>query len=360
MPGDRQDRQSEGGPDLEAILRAFGIDHWTDRPLPQRTGGETSGLTLIEVEGRCYLLRERPEVPAERGSEHVYAFGRYLAGQGIPVAAFYPSPRGEPYVNYGAGQFELQEWSADEPFTSHGAREKNWIRAAGQLLGQLHQASLHYPGAPLRWPAEAQAGGLAQGWLHFARARAQRCELPALAAAFSTLIRTWEAALPAAMMAIGTGERLPEFHIHGDYSPLHLRFGTGGIRQVLGLEASRWELRLLEVACGVFSFAGLRWDDTGDLARPLAPRGLDPERAALFLHSYGAVYPPQPGEAARLVDALTLLAPILSANGPLEDLFYEAASTEEPLAEDALARLAWAAALPGWLARARSAFAQMW
>jgi Ser/Thr protein kinase RdoA (MazF antagonist) len=352
--------RSEEWPDLATILQAFGVEHWTHLDLPERSPGMDGALARIAIAGRPYLLRERPEVPAAQGNEHVYAFGRYLAGQGLSIAACYLSPQGEPYVNCGGGAFELQEWSEDAVFASGDGREKVWISGAGELLGRLHQASLHYQGPPLRWPAEAQAGALTQGWLQFASARAQLCALPALAAAFSTLIATWEAALPAAMMAIGTGERLPELHIHGDYSPLHLRFGPAGICQILGLEASRWEKRLLEVACGVFCFAGLRWGPMSDLARPLAPRGLDPERAALFLRSYGAVYPPQPGEAARLVDALTLLAPILSANGPLEDLFYESMPAQEPQAEDALARLAWATGLPGWLARARSALAQMW
>jgi Ser/Thr protein kinase RdoA (MazF antagonist) len=345
-------------PDLEAVLQAFGIEHWTD-PGVTLSDGEP-GLLLLEVQGRRYLLRERPEVPAERGSEHAYTFGRYLAGQGIPVAACYLSPRGEPSVTCGEGEFELLEWSQGQPFASDDAREKTWISAAGELLARLHQASLHYRGQPLHWPAEVQAGGLTQGWLQFAYARAEQYEHPALAAAFSALIGAWEAALPAAMMAIGTGGQLPALHIHGDYSPLHLRFGPCGVCQVLGLEASRWEKRLLDVAGAVFSFAGLHWGGAGDLARPLAPRGLDPERASLFLRSYGAIFPPQPGEAERLVDALTLLAPILSANGPLEDLFYEAVPTEGEWAQDALARLAWAAALPDWLARARSALAQMW
>jgi Ser/Thr protein kinase RdoA (MazF antagonist) len=345
-------------PDLETIRQAFGIAHWTEQEVFPVGGG--SALILLEVEGRRYLLRERPEVPAQRGSEHACTFGRYLAGQGIPIAACYLSSRGESYVTCAGGEFELLEWSEGEPFASEDTREKTWISAAGELLARLHQASQHYPGEPLCWPTEVQAGGLTQGWLHFAHMRAQQCEIPALAAAFSILIDAWETALPAAMMAIGTGGQLPAFHIHGDYSPLHLRFSPHGVCQVLGLEASRWEKRLLEVACAVFSFAGLHWGRAGDLARPLAPRGLDPERASLFLHSYGAIFPPLPGEAERLVDALTLLAPILSANGPLEDLFYDAIPAEGVWAEDALARLAWAAALPNWLERARGAFAQMW
>ncbi len=346
--------------DLDEVMRAFGIEHWTNLGTPQYPVGGELFQVLVEVQGRRYLLRERPEGPGAQQNEHAYAFQRYLAGQGIPVAPFYLTPQGEPFVTISEDVFELQEWSEGELFDSGDAREKSWIAAAGEMLGRLHRASLRYPGSQYRWPSEVRAGGLTQGWLNFARSRAEQCEVYAISAALSTMVESWEAALPAAMMAIGTGRNLPEFHIHGDYSALNLRFSTQGICQVLGLEASRWEKRLLEVAYGVFYFAGLEWHGANGLTRPLVKRGLDPERAALFLRSYSDVYPPVPGEAALLVDALTLVAPIVTANGPLEDLFYETENIEEMLVEDVLERLAWATALPGWLARVRRSFAEMW
>ena len=66
------------------------------------------------------------------------------------------------------------------------------------------------------------------------------------------------------------------------------------------------------------------------------------------------------GEAALLVDALTLVAPIITVNGPLEDIFYADEQTEEIPIEDILERLAWATALPSWLLKVRRSFAEMW
>lgn len=346
--------------DLDEVMRAFGVEHWTNLGPPQYPVGGELFQVLVEVQGRRYLLREHPEGPIAQEGEHAYAFQRYLAGHGIPVASFYLTPQGKPSVTIGGDVFELQEWSEGELFYSGDAREKSWIAAAGEMLGRLHQVSLRYPGPQYLWPSEVQAGGLTQGWLNFARSRAEQCEVYAIAAALSTMVESWEAALPAAMMAIGTGRNLPEFHIHGDYSALNLRFSAHGIHQVLGLEASRREKRLLEVAYGVFYFAGLEWRGASGLTRPLVKRGLDPERVALFLRNYSDVYRPVPGEAALLVDALTLVAPIITANGPLEDLFYETENIEEMPVEDMLDRLAWATALPGWLARVRRSFAEMW
>jgi Ser/Thr protein kinase RdoA (MazF antagonist) len=360
MPEDEQHEEPQDLHDLNEVMRAFGVDEWTNLGLLENASNPELLQMLVEIQGQRYLLKERPEGLIASEGEHPYAFQRYLVAQGIPIAPLRLTPQGKAYASIGEETFELQEWVEGELLDSSDARERAWIAAAGEMLGRIHRASQHYPGPQYRWPSEVQAGALTQGWLNFARGQAEQCEVYALATSLTHMVEAWEAALPAAMMAIGTGHDLPEFHIHGDYSALNLRFTSRGISQVLGLEASRWEKRLLEVAYGVFSFAGLRWSNAGGLTRPLARRGLDPERAALFLRAYSAVYPPVPGEASLLVDALTLIAPIITANGPLEDLFYGSENSEELLIEDALERLAWASALPAWLARARRAFAEMW
>lgn len=346
--------------DLSELMRAFGVEQWTNLGVLETVHEGDALQMLVEIEGKRYVLRERPEgLSAQEGGHH-YAFQRYLIAQGIPFAPWRETLSGEPYALLGEDAFELQAWNEGELFATTNARAQNWISAAGEMLGRLHQASLHYPGSQYRWPSEVQAGGLTQGWLNFARGQAEQCEIYAVAAALSNLVDAWEAALPAAMMAIGSGRGLPEMHIHGDYSPLNLRFTSSGVSQVLGLEASRWEKRLLEVAYGVFSFSGLRWQPQESLTRPLVKRGLDPVRASLFLRGYASIYRPVPGEAELLVDALTLIAPIITANGPLEDLFYGAASVQDLPLEDVLERLAWATALPTWLARVRRSFAEMW
>jgi len=345
--------------DLNEIMQAFGVDTWKNLG-PLAASPDELLQIQVEIEGQRYLLRERAEglVTSEIG--YLSAFQQHLRGQGIPVAPLRLTPQGEPYVTLGEDAFELQEWVAGELFDSRDTHERAWISSAGEMLGRLHQASLRYVGPEYHWPSEVQAGGLTQGWLNFAREKAEQCEVYAIGAALSNLVDAWEAALPSAMMAIGTGRGLPAFHIHGDYSALNLRYTSRGVSQVLGLEASRWEKRLLELAYGVFYFAGLEWHADSGLTRPLVKRGIDPERASLFLRSYGTVYPAVPGEASLLVDALALVAPIVTANGPLEDIFYSSDNLEETLIEDALERLAWAAALPSWLMRVRRSFAEMW
>ena len=254
--------------DLNRVMRAFGVETWTNHGPLEGAQADDSLQLLVEVAGKRYVLRERPEGLMEQASDHHYAFQRYLLSAGIPIAPLRETSQGTFYATLGEDAFELQEWVEGELFATADTREQDWISAAGEMLGRLHQASLRYPGPQYRWPSEVQAGGLTQGWLNFARGQAEQCEVYAIAAALANLVDAWEATLPAAMMAIGTGRDLPEFHIHGDYSALNLRFTSRGVSQVLGLEASRWEKRLLEVAYGVFYFAGLRWEREASLALP--------------------------------------------------------------------------------------------
>lgn len=348
--------------DLREILHAFAIDDWQNLGPLFTSHGKLPAI-LVECQGRRYVLRERPEgliTDQQAALEHRYAFGRYLREAGIPIPSLWLAPGGAPAVTIGEDSFELVQWIDGESYTSANRHSLSRVAAAASLLARLHRASLNYPGPRYQWPSEAQAGGLVQGWLNLARQRAEQSEVYAISAALSNLVDSWEAALPAAMMAIGSVRSLPEFHIHGDYHALNLRFHGNQVSAILGLDASRWEKRILDLASALFYFAALDWRADSMLTPPLVKRGFEPQRARQFLASYGAVYPPAPGEAQVLVDALTLMAPILSINGPLEDLFFAQHYEEETLVEEVLERLAWAASLPAWLNRVRGSFAEMW
>jgi Ser/Thr protein kinase RdoA (MazF antagonist) len=357
--------QQNGGlaaEDLETIMHSFGVTTWRwEGLLPARHSAEPPGW-LVNIDGETYLLHIRPEGPDGEDRGHSYRFQRFLGLAGLPVPAVRLTPEGEPLVTLGEMQFELQRWIGGEEFLSHDRRALQWVRAAGATLGRLHQASQRFPGPVHRWPLELQAGGLVQGWLDLARRKAASTDMGALAVALEHWVEQWELALPPAMVAIGAVHELPEFHIHGDYHALHLRFDDRGVCSLFGLYASRWEKRILEVATALFSFSALDWRSEGGPTRPLVTRGLEPQRARVFLSAYGALAPPVPQEAARLADALALVAPILTINGPLEDLFFEVEEqAEETLPiEDLLERLAWASSLPGWLQRSSGALAEMW
>jgi Ser/Thr protein kinase RdoA (MazF antagonist) len=345
--------------DLNEVMHTFGVDEWSN--LGPIASPPAVQLNLqVEIQGQCYLLRERRETPAEDDSNHRYEFRNYLQQAGIPTPPLWLTPEGTPFVTIGEDAFELEQWVDGRLFSTADPRSLAWVAAAGTMLGRLHQASRRYRGPQHRWPSEVHAGALVQGWLNFARSKAEESEIYAISSALSNLVEQWEAALPAAMMAIGSVRGLPEFHIHGDYHPLNLRFDNQGVCAVLGLDASRWEKRIIELAYSLFYFSALEWRPDSKLTRPLVKRGFESERVRRFLHAYSAVYPPVPNETLVLVDALTLVTPIVSVNGPLEDVFFAEEGMEEPLIEDVLERLAWAASLPGWLEQVRHSFAEMW
>jgi len=347
--------------DLNEVLRAFGIHEWSN--LGPYAFSSSAGLNLlVDVQGQHYILRERLEGLVDEDTGHRYAFRDFLQKAGIPIPSLWLTPAGDPFVAVGVDYFELQQEPLGEIFSTKNPHSLDWVRAAGTMLACIHQASRRYPGPSHRWPSEAHIGGVVQGYLNLARSKAEEHEIAAISAALSNWCDQWEAVLPAAMVSIGSVRGLPECHIHGDYHALNLRFVGQEVSAVLNWEASRWEKRIFELAYGLFYFAALDWQPNTNVTRPLTKRGFDPERTRLFLEAYSAVYPPAPQEAAALGDALSLISPIATINGPLEDLFFapNGVASEPAVIDDLVERLSWAISLPAWLGRVRRSLAEMW
>ena len=345
---------------LIEVMLAFGVTEWQN--LGPIESSRLSNLSLlVEIDGQRYVLRERPEGPIGEDIHFRYHFQHYLQQAGIPVPSFRLTPQGEPVVMIGEDYFEMQEQIGGELFSTASPRSLDWVSSAGMMLGRIHQASRLYRGPQQCWPSEVHIGAVVQNYLNLARAKADTSEIHAIASALSDWVDQWEAVLPSAMISIGSGQNLPEWHIHGDYHALNLRFGPFGVSAVTGFEAARWEKRIFEVAYGLFYFSALSWLPGSDSTPPLVKRGFDPERARNFLHGYSELCPPEPGETALLSDALSLISPIVTMNGPLEDLFYiQEEEWDTTVIDDVMERLAWATSLPGWLARVRRSLPEMW
>ncbi len=348
--------------DLNEVMHLFGVNEWHNLGPTEPLQNEVLSL-LVEIQGQRYVLKERVEGLANEDTSHRYAFRQFLQQSGIPIPSMWLTPARESVVAVGEDFFELEEWVDGEQFSTASSNSLAWVSAAGTMLGRIHQTSRRYPGKEHHWPSEAHIGGVVQGYLNLAYGKAEASELSeiqALSVALSNWCDQWAAVLPAAMVSIGATRGLPEFHIHGDYHALNLRFAAKDVTAVLNWQASRWEKRIIELASALFYFSALEWYADSPLTRPLVKRGLDPERARIFLAAYSAIYPPVLGEAAVLGDALTIVAPIATMNGPLEDIFFIAGSVEESTIDDVMERLSWAASLPSWLARVRRSLGEMW
>lgn len=345
--------------DLNEIMRAFGINEWQNLGPALPAHSESLNM-LVEVAGQRYVLKARPEGMIGEDLTHRYAFQRYLQREGIPIPGLRLTPQGELAVIIGEDFFELQQWVDADLFSTSDPHSLAWVESAGAMLGRIHQASSRYTGHQHRWPSEVHIGAMVQNWLNLARSKVETCEIQAIAAGLSNWIDQWEAVLPSAMVSIGSVGSLPEFHIHGDYHALNLRFDASGVVAVTGLEASHWEKRIFEVAYALFYFSALKWEPEEHLTRSLVKRGFEPERARHFMRSYAELCPPIRGEADLLPEALMLIAPIATINGPLEDLFYVHEELDTVLIDDVMERLSWATSLPAWLRRAGGTLSEMW
>ena len=351
------EKEEESLLDLNEIKQAFGIDGWSIIGPGESFSSESLSL-LVDIQGQHYVVRERPEGLLNEDTRHRYAFRDFLQKAGIPIPSLWLAPAGTPMVAIDEDVFELEQVPVGAKFSTKSPLA--WVSAAGAMLARIHQASRRYPGPMHRWPSEAHIGGVVQGYLNLVRGKAEEQEITAISAALSNWCDQWEAVLPSAMVSIGSVRDLPEFHIHGDYHALNLRFDAQDVSAVLNWEASHWEKRIFELAYGLFYFSALDWQPDTTLTSPLTKRGFDAERARLFLEAYGAIYPPVPQEALVLGDALNLIAPIATINGPLEDLFFSPQGVEDVLIDDLMERLSWASALPAWFGRVRRSLAEMW
>ncbi len=359
-----EQHQQDGLLDLDHVMQAFGVGEWSNLGSIEAPSSESLGIR-IEIQGRSYILKERLEGLVDEDislRSHRYAFRHFLQQAGIPIPALWLTPQGEPYVTVGDTTFELEQESEGERFTTGDRHSLEWVGVAGAMLARIHQASRRYTGPQHRWPSEAHIGGVVQGYLNLARAKAEQSEIAAIAASLSNWCDQWEAVLPSAMVSIGSVRDLPEFHIHGDYHALNLRFGSPsqGVTAVLNMEASRWEKRIIELAYGLFYFSALEWRADSALTRPLVKRGFDPERFRRFLEAYAAIYPPAPQESSILGDALLLVSPIATINGPLEDVFFTQHGMDDAIIDEVMDRLAWATSLSAWLGRVRRSLGEMW
>ncbi len=345
--------------DLNEVMQAFGVTEWTNLGRVEMTPAQNLGIR-VEIQGQPYILRERPEGMMAENTNHRYAFRQFLQQAGIPIPSLRLTQQGEAALRIGEDFFELEQDVGGERFSTADPDSLAWVGAAGAMLARIHLASRRYLGPQQRWPSEAHIGGVVQGYLNLARSKADASEIAAIAAALSNWCDQWEAVLPSAMVSIGAVRSLPEFHIHGDYHALNLRFSSQDVLAVLNWEALRWEKRIIELASALFYFSALEWLPNTPFTRPLVKRGFDPERARAFLAAYGAIYPPAPQEASALGDALLLMSPIATINGPLEDVFFTPQGIEEALIDDVMDRLAWAMSLPAWLGRVRRSLGEMW
>ena len=343
------------------------LSYWDLKPGMWRVAGivttSLEGLArpIVEIAGEQYLLRRQPDDLTERDTLFRHTFTRHLAAQGLPIPALLPRPDGHSYAVAENGIFELQAWSAGQPYTSDAALAEDWLAAAATTLGALHQASADFQWQPHLWPEERSSAAIAQAYLRLVRERADAADLPAsVRAGLARVAEEATGRLGDAVAALSGGMRPPELHIHGDYQAHNLSFDGAGVAAIYDFDTAHFARRIDELAYALFYFTGVRWDDDPSVTPPRSADGLDVLAVHRFLSAYGDEAPPAEGEARLLADALALAFPVVFANGVAEDLIFTDDYGEPPDEEDALGRLAWADTFWLWLDRYRDTLAQAW
>ena len=317
---------------------------------------------IIEIATMRSVVRMQPPDLTENDTLFRHAYMRHLADQGLPIPPLLPRPDGTTYALIDDDIYEVQGWLGGQPFVTDGPVSDERLVAAATTLGALHQAAADFRWRAHSWPEERSGYGLAQAYCVVIEQAGARATLPPSVA--NGLRQVAEACverieLAADALAISPGP--PTLHIHGDFQPHNLAFEDGAVSAIYDFDAARHDQRILELAYALLYFAGMRWeDDVNGLTPPLVDDGLDIQRVTAFLTAYGREAPPAEGEARLLADALTLVFPIVFANGAAEDLVFADDFEGEPDEEAALTRLQWAATFWLWLDRYRDALAQAW
>jgi Ser/Thr protein kinase RdoA (MazF antagonist) len=315
---------------------------------------------VVEIGDTRYVLRRQPPDLTLADARFRHAFMARLTAAGLPVPSLLPAANGHTWALIGDGAYELQTFLDGHPYRSSGATSGARLEAAAATLGQLHQASADFAWEPHIWPEERSAANVANSYVNLI---AEAAENDALSLAIQHgLARVAEGCAARIEQASASLQiaAAPQLHIHGDYQPHHLAFAEPDVSAIYDFDASRYELRLIELAYSLVYFTGLRWDECHGLTPPLVGDGLDILAAYRYLRAYGSEAPPAPGEAVYLADALALIFPIVFANGAAEDLVFADDFDGAPDEEDALSRLEWADFFWLWLDRSAETLAQTW
>ncbi len=340
---------------------------------------------IVEVMQTPVVVRRQFLGVSERDIIARHAFMRYLTEQGLPVPALLSRPDGSTYAmapivpltdpQQASGFtyvlenviYEAQSYIPGRRFVTDGPAEDAYLTAAAQTLAQLHRASFDYPGPAYAWPDERGALALAQVYLRRIAEASHASHLARpIATGLRRLARVGSRWTTEAAANLEAHTALPRLHVHGDYQPHNLAFEADHVCAIYDFDAMRWDWRLLELAYALFTFTGLRWEDDVALPTPaptppLVARGLDADRARMFLATYGQIAPPHPGEAELLCDALLLALPVIFANAVAQDLITvegEAQVIHAP--RECREHLEWAETFPAWIAENRALLRDAW
>lgn len=277
---------------LDAVLAHYAIGPLIAEPEP---GGGTANanLTLETTTGKYFLKRRNPKYADPGYVAFDHRLMEHLAPFGIGTPLAVKTHQGGRWLEWEGAIYELFPYQPGGPHDRHAAQ----LAAAGRSLAAFHRATRQFSPPPGKaWPRYQDPRLIREGVEVMGNALQQR-----LSVADFTYLQAQIARLEDDF----PDERyhaLPKLVVHGDYHPGNLKFVGDAVSGIFDLDWATVQPRVLDLADGVFLFAGERATaiDAADIVSLTQTWTPSLERARLFLDAYQEMETVLPEEWAAL------------------------------------------------------------
>ena len=250
--------------------------------VPPEPGGGTANtnLTLETTEGRFFLKRRNPKYAHRDFVAFDHRLMEHLRACSIVTPLAIHSRSGERWLERDGRIYEIFPYQPGEAHNRHSLEQ---LADAGRSLAAYHRAAGAFaPPSGKEWPRYHDPHRIREGADSMAdalQARLSGEDFAFLQAQIARLEREFP------------GERyqaLPKVVVHGDYHPGNVKFQGVRVSGIFDLDWATLQPRLLDLADGVFLFAGERDSDIDpcdivSLTQTWTPSA---ERTRVFLEAY--------------------------------------------------------------------------
>lgn len=265
--------------ELEAVLSCYEVGPLIAPPEPG--GGTANANSTVETTtGRYFLKRRNPKYAEPGFVAFDHRLMEYLAPFEVGTPLAVRTRVGDRWLNLGGNVFELFPYRPGGP---HDRFSLAQLASAGRSLAAFHRATRGFPApAGKEWPRYQDPARIREGVQAAApslKARLSPADFAYLEAQVSLLEREFPDARYHA---------LPKLVVHGDYHPGNLKFVGDAVSGIFDLDWATVQPRVLDLADGVFLFAGERAAaiDAADIVSLTQTWRPSPHRTRVFMEAY--------------------------------------------------------------------------
>jgi len=249
---------------------------------PPESGGGTANanMTLRTASGRWFLKRRNPKYAQRNFVAFDHRLMEHLAPFGVGTPLAVRTRQGERWLELGGAVYELFPYQPGGPHDRHSLTQ---LASAGRRLAAFHQAVESFRPPPGKeWPRYQNPRLIREGISAIEadlRKRLSSGDFDYL----MTQVARLEREFPDARY-----HALPKLVVHGDYHPGNLKFLNDEVSGIFDLDWATVQPRVLDLADGIFLFAGERARDidASDIVSLTQTWMPSIERARVFMEAY--------------------------------------------------------------------------